>query len=63
MMPAMKSGMKINTLSKIQKTKIIAIPIMKEITWLSVTALENIPIDAYTDPTKINPRYPVKTAP
>ena len=56
MMPAMKSGMKINTLSKSQKTKIIAIPIMKEITWLSVTALENIPIYAYTDPTKINPR-------
>ena len=56
MMPAMKSGIKINTLSKSQKTKIIDIPIMKEITWLSVTALENIPIDAYTDPTRISPR-------
>ena len=56
MIPAMKSGIKINILSKSQKTKIIAIPIMNEITWLSVTALENTPIEAYTDPTKINPR-------
>ena len=52
----MKSGIKINTLSKSQKTKIIAIPIMKEITWLSVTALEKRPTEAYTDPTNISPR-------
>ena len=38
------------------EAKIIAIPIIKEITWLSVTALEKTPIDAYTDPTRINPR-------
>ena len=63
MIPANISGINTKTLSNNQKTKIIAIPIINEITWLSVTALEKIPIDAYTDPTRTNPRYPVNTAP
>ena len=63
MIPANISGINTKTLSNNQKTKIIAIPIINEITWLSVTALEKIPIDAYTAPTSTNPRYPVNTAP
>ena len=37
--------------------------IINDITWLSVTELEKIPIDAYTAPTSTSPRYPVNTAP
>ena len=63
MIPANISGIKTKTLSNSQNTKIIAIPIINEITWLSVTELEKIPIDAYTAPTSTSPRYPVNTAP
>ena len=63
MIPANISGVNTKTLSNSQNTKIIAIPIINDITWLSVTALENIPIEAYTAPTSTNPRYPVNTAP